>query len=73
MRSTTTHIPIFFSLQTFVDPPYLNTPTVFANIQNSNIPPFQQFPFTQIQQTPQPPHFRTPKLELAMFDGSNPF
>ncbi|XP_058784315.1 uncharacterized protein LOC131659094 [Vicia villosa] len=73
-RHFNTHIPSSFI-------PYPPIPTILSSSQPFNIPFSQQPPFSQIplqhsypnlSNIPPLPTTRTPKLELPMFDGSNP-
>ncbi|XP_058784061.1 uncharacterized protein LOC131658827 [Vicia villosa] len=50
--------------------PYIPPPPLYP--PNPNIPIFPQPPFPQYANIPPLPPLRTPKLELVMFDGSNP-
>ncbi|XP_058761394.1 uncharacterized protein LOC131634786 [Vicia villosa] len=56
----------------YMDPPYYTAPPLFTTSQPFSIPQFPQLSYPQQPQNPSFPPFRTPKLELAMFDGSNP-
>ncbi|XP_058784354.1 uncharacterized protein LOC131659138 [Vicia villosa] len=74
MRYNNTHIPPQF-------PPYPPIPSILTSSQPFSLPFSQQFPLSQMSHQPAYPNLshipplpaiRTPKLELHMFDGSEP-
>lgn len=52
--------------------PYISAPTPFNSSQPYSTPLFHQLPYPQTLNIPSLPPFRIPKLELTMFDGTNP-
>ncbi|XP_058752498.1 leucine-rich repeat extensin-like protein 5 [Vicia villosa] len=56
-------------------PPYssfIPPPSPFLTTQPPQLPFTPQTPYPQLNQIPPLPNFRSPKLELAPFDGTNP-